>query len=122
MSNYTHQTAPTQFVEAAGIRFGYRRFANRRFGVKIDIPALLHALYRNQGSLGSRVDRRICPGPRSDGDLVIVHGRFSGFGAPVNWIAADIVRIKGRDSGRALGCHSRRGHEGAVQERKPDVW
>jgi predicted SnoaL-like aldol condensation-catalyzing enzyme len=25
---------------------------------------------------------------------VIVHGRFSGFGAPVNWIAADIVRIK----------------------------
>ena len=27
-------------------------------------------------------------------DLVIVHGRFSGFGQPVNWIAADIVRIK----------------------------
>jgi hypothetical protein len=38
MSNYTHQTAPTQFVEAAGIRFAYRRFANRRFGVTIDIP------------------------------------------------------------------------------------
>ena len=30
----------------------------------------------------------------ADGDLVIVHGRFSGFGAPVNWIAADILRIK----------------------------
>jgi predicted SnoaL-like aldol condensation-catalyzing enzyme len=27
-------------------------------------------------------------------DLVIVHGRFSGIGLPVNWIAADIVRIK----------------------------
>jgi len=27
-------------------------------------------------------------------DLVIVHGRFSDFGAPVNWIAADIVRMK----------------------------
>jgi predicted SnoaL-like aldol condensation-catalyzing enzyme len=27
-------------------------------------------------------------------DLVIVHGRFSGFGQPVNWIAADILRIK----------------------------
>jgi pimeloyl-ACP methyl ester carboxylesterase len=26
MSNHTHQTAPTQFVEANGIRFGYRRF------------------------------------------------------------------------------------------------
>jgi predicted SnoaL-like aldol condensation-catalyzing enzyme len=30
----------------------------------------------------------------SEGELVIVHGRFSGFGAPVNWIAADIVRIQ----------------------------
>src|SRR6201997_480482 len=30
----------------------------------------------------------------ADGNLVIVHGRFSGCGAPVNWIAADIVRIE----------------------------
>jgi predicted SnoaL-like aldol condensation-catalyzing enzyme len=30
----------------------------------------------------------------AEGDLVIVHGRFSGFGQPANWIAADIVRIK----------------------------
>ncbi len=30
----------------------------------------------------------------AEGDLVIVHGRFSRFGAPVNWIAADIVRIE----------------------------
>ena len=30
----------------------------------------------------------------AEGDLVIVHGRFSGFGAPANWIAADILRIK----------------------------
>ena len=30
----------------------------------------------------------------AEGDLVIVHGRFSGFGPPVNWIAADIVRIE----------------------------
>ena len=26
MTQYTHQTAPTQFVDAAGIRFAYRRF------------------------------------------------------------------------------------------------
>jgi pimeloyl-ACP methyl ester carboxylesterase len=26
MTNYTHQTAPTQFIEAGGIRFAYRRF------------------------------------------------------------------------------------------------
>jgi predicted SnoaL-like aldol condensation-catalyzing enzyme len=30
----------------------------------------------------------------AEGNLVIVQGRFSGFGAPVNWIAADIVRIE----------------------------
>src|SRR6202030_4751823 len=30
----------------------------------------------------------------AEGDLVIVHGRFSGFGAAVNWIAADIVSIQ----------------------------
>jgi predicted SnoaL-like aldol condensation-catalyzing enzyme len=28
------------------------------------------------------------------GDFVMDHGRFSGFGAPVNWIAADIVRLQ----------------------------
>jgi len=26
MNNFTHRTAPTQFVEAKGIRFAYRRF------------------------------------------------------------------------------------------------
>jgi len=30
----------------------------------------------------------------AEGDFVIVHGRFSNFGLPVNWIAADIVRVK----------------------------
>jgi predicted SnoaL-like aldol condensation-catalyzing enzyme len=41
----------------------------------------------------------------AEGDLVIVHGRFSGFGAPVNWVAADILRqgdilmLHGRFSG-----------------------
>jgi predicted SnoaL-like aldol condensation-catalyzing enzyme len=32
----------------------------------------------------------------ADGDFVIVHGRFSGFGAPANWIVADILRIEDR--------------------------
>ena len=30
----------------------------------------------------------------AENDLVIVQGRFSGFGQPVNWIAADILRVK----------------------------
>ena len=29
----------------------------------------------------------------AEGDIVIVHGRFSGTGLPRNWIAADVVRI-----------------------------
>jgi len=30
----------------------------------------------------------------AEGDFVIVHGRYSGFGLPVNWVVADIVRIE----------------------------
>ena len=30
----------------------------------------------------------------AEGDYVIAHGRFSGHGPPVPWIAADIVRIE----------------------------
>jgi len=30
----------------------------------------------------------------AEGDYVIVHGRFSSFGLPVNWVAADIVRVE----------------------------
>jgi len=30
----------------------------------------------------------------AEGNFIIVHGRFSGFGAPVNWIAADILRVE----------------------------
>jgi len=30
----------------------------------------------------------------AEDEFVIVHGRFSGHGQPVNWIAADILRIK----------------------------
>jgi len=29
----------------------------------------------------------------ADQEFVIVHGRYSGFGQPTNWIVADIVRI-----------------------------
>jgi len=39
--NYTHQTAPTQFVEANGIRF-----AHRRFGKTEECARLLPALHR----------------------------------------------------------------------------
>jgi hypothetical protein len=36
MSNATHETAPTEFVQVGGVRFAYRRFG--RLG---DLPLLL---------------------------------------------------------------------------------
>jgi pimeloyl-ACP methyl ester carboxylesterase len=44
MTQHTHQTAPTQFVEANGIRFAYRRF-----GVVKGVPIVLNQHFR--GSL-----------------------------------------------------------------------
>src|SRR6476646_4875318 len=37
---HTHQTAPTQFVEAAGIRFAYRRF-----GKPVGVPLVFNMHY-----------------------------------------------------------------------------
>jgi predicted SnoaL-like aldol condensation-catalyzing enzyme len=30
----------------------------------------------------------------AEGDMVIVHGRFTGIGRPVAWVAADVVRVE----------------------------
>jgi predicted SnoaL-like aldol condensation-catalyzing enzyme len=30
----------------------------------------------------------------SNGDYVLLHGRFSGLGLPANWIVVDIVRLE----------------------------
>jgi len=40
---YMHHTAPTQFVEAAGIRFAYRRFG-KKMGIPqaLGLPAVKH--------------------------------------------------------------------------------
>ena len=40
----THQTAPTQFVEANGIRFAYRRFGNHR-GVRSSSTSISAGLW-----------------------------------------------------------------------------
>jgi pimeloyl-ACP methyl ester carboxylesterase len=41
MTTYTHQTAPTQFVEARGIRFAYRRF-----GKVVGVPLIFNQHFR----------------------------------------------------------------------------
>jgi hypothetical protein len=41
MENYTHHTAPTQFVETHGIRFAYRRFGKKAGVPLVFIPHIL---------------------------------------------------------------------------------
>ncbi len=41
MSNYTHHTAPTQYVEAKGVRFAYRRFGKKQGLPLVFIPHIL---------------------------------------------------------------------------------
>jgi len=49
----------------------------------------------------------------ADGEVVIVHGRFSGFQA-VNWIAADILHIK---NGLLVGhWEPGRSHQGTIKQ------
>jgi hypothetical protein len=91
MSTYTAVTAPTQFVEANGIRFACRRWGKRR-GLP---PVFNHHLKGNLDNWDPAVlDGLAKEREVAGGDFVTVHGRFSGFGAPVNWIAADIVRLQ----------------------------
>ena len=56
----------------------------------------------------------------ADGDLVIVHGRFSGFG-PRELDRGRHPSDRGWGPRRALGCHPGRGDTRAIQERQADV-
>jgi predicted SnoaL-like aldol condensation-catalyzing enzyme len=35
-----------------------------------------------------------CEKADAEGDYMILHRRFSGFGLPVNWVVADVLRIE----------------------------
>lgn len=50
----------------------------------------------------------------AENDYVIVHGRFSNIGLPVN--------AEGWNSRRALGCYSGRSDRGAIEEQSAHVW
>jgi hypothetical protein len=49
MTHHTHQTAPTQFVDAAGIRFAYRRF-----GKSGDVPLVFNMHFIGTMDAGTR--------------------------------------------------------------------
>jgi hypothetical protein len=54
MSNYTHETVPTQFVEAEGTRYAYRRFGKAG---TVPLPVRLHR-FINRTEEGSESGRR----------------------------------------------------------------
>jgi hypothetical protein len=58
---------------------------------------------------------------RGDGDFVILHGRFSGFGGPGELDRGRHLPHRGRDSRRALGRDLGRSDAGAVPERPSHV-
>ena len=73
MTQHTHQTAPTQFVERNGIRFAYRRFG-KPGGTPL---AVQPAFPRDDGLLGSGCNR--WPGQEPRGDPLQQRGRFKQF-------------------------------------------
>ena len=57
----------------------------------------------------------------AEGDYVIVHGRFTGTGRPVAWVAADVVRIRERSPRGALGRTTGRGDPSRIEKWAADV-
>ena len=49
MSGYIHDTVPTRFVEANGVRFGYRRFGNPQ-----GAPIVLNQHFKGTMDYGTR--------------------------------------------------------------------
>lgn len=57
----------------------------------------------------------------AEGDFVIVHRRHSNTGLPVNWIVTDILGIKDGILAEHWDVIQKRGFEGEVKKRTPDV-
>ena len=57
----------------------------------------------------------------AEGDMVMLHGRFSGNGGPAESDRCRYPAFGGRHPRRTLGCPAGRGHQCAVEERTADV-
>ena len=100
MSQTTEERNKTLVLEAFDALFNRRDYAAaERFWSPGYIQHSAHIAPGREGLFalvrGLPATLRYEPGVIvADGDFVIVHGRFSGFGAPANWIVADILRIE----------------------------
>src|SRR6476619_645371 len=121
MTPYTHQTAPTQFVQANGIRFAYRRFGkaggvpivfNQHYTGTMDYwdPAVTDGLARDRevilfNNAGVSSSSGEVPTVRAD-------GRQRDRVQPSTWFEQDgrarlLDRRHGRAGNRAAGARSR---------------
>ena len=100
MSQTTHERNKALVLEAFDALFNRRDYAAaERFWSSSYIQHSAHIAPGREGLFtlvrGLPATLKYEPGVIvADGDFVIVHGRFSGFGAPANWIVADILRIE----------------------------
>ena len=100
MSQTTHERNKALVLEAFDALFNRRDYAAaERFWSPSYIQHSAHIAPGREGLFtlvrGLPATLKYEPGVIvADGDLVIVHGRFSGFGAAANWIVADILRIE----------------------------
>ena len=100
MSQTTQERNKALVLEAFDTLFNRRDYAAaERFGSPGYIQHSAHIAPGREGLFnlvrGLPATLKYEPGVIvADGDFVIVHGRFSGFGAPANWIAADILRVQ----------------------------
>ena len=100
MSNTTESTNKALVLEAFDTLFNRRDYAAaERFWSPHYIQHSAHIEPGREGlfNLTKSIPPTLKYEPGTivaEGDYVIVHGRFSGFGQSVNWIAADILRIE----------------------------
>jgi predicted SnoaL-like aldol condensation-catalyzing enzyme len=100
MSQTTRERNKALVLEAFDALFNRRDYATaERFWSPGYIQHSAHIAPRREGLFN--LVRSLPPTLRyepglivAEGEFVIVHGRFSGFEAPANWIAADILRIE----------------------------
>ena len=88
---------------------------------------LVAELHPAQRTHSARSRRTVRPGPLvagnlryenqlivAEGDMLMLHGRFSGLGLPANWIVVDIVRIENGLLAEHWDVIAGRGHPGKI--------
>jgi hypothetical protein len=109
MTTYTHQTAPTQFVEANGIRFAYRRFGNHR-----GVPLVFNSHFR--GTMDYWDPASSCVMLSSGAELYLVRAETSSLDAVSAALHAETAEVA---AGRNLRRHSHSYSHSRRRTRRP---